>query len=179
LLSATGSGTITYTIATQPAHGTLTGTAPNLIYTAATTYLGPDSFSFTATNSGGSSTGTVSITVNAAPPVAQAQSIAVAFNSPASILLTATGAGTLTYALVATPTHGTVVLSGATATYTPTTGYTGADSFTFKANNGSDSNVAAVCSPSTRQLPSLLTKRLQSATTLRKLSRCQRLERAR
>jgi hypothetical protein len=144
VLSATGSGTITYAIATQPAHGTLTGTAPNLTYTAATGYLGSDGFTFTATNPGGSSTGTVSITVNPAPPVAQAQSVVVAFNSHASILLTATGAGNLTYALVAMPTHGAVVLSGATATYTPTTGYAGADSFSFKANNGSDSNVALV-----------------------------------
>jgi VCBS repeat-containing protein len=122
----------------------LTGTAPNLTYTPATGYVGADSFTFTATNPGGSSTGTVSITVNPAPPVAQAQSAAVAFNSPASILLTATGGGALTYSLVAMPTHGAVVLSGAAATYTPTTGYAGADSFSFKANNGSDSSVAVV-----------------------------------
>jgi hypothetical protein len=144
VLSSTGSGTITYAIATQPTHGMLTGTAPNLTYTPATGYVGADSFTFTATNPGGSSTGTVSITVNPAPPIAQAQSAVVAFNSPASILLTATGGGALAYSLVAMPTHGAVVLSGATATYTPATGYTGADSFSFKANNGSDSNVAVV-----------------------------------
>jgi hypothetical protein len=144
VLSATGSGTITYAIATQPAHGTMSGTAPNLIYTATAGYLGADSFTFTATNTGGSSTGMVSITVNAPAPVAQGQSVAVGFNTPTPITLTASGGGALTYALVAMPTHGTVVLSGATATYTPTTGYAGVDSFTFKANNGSDSNVATI-----------------------------------
>jgi|GEM_PF-337990 len=43
--------TLTHTIATQPAHGTLTGTAPNLTYTPATDYQGMDSFTFTVTDS--------------------------------------------------------------------------------------------------------------------------------
>ena len=37
---------ITYTIVTQPMHGTLTGTAPNLIYIANTGYEGEDTFTF-------------------------------------------------------------------------------------------------------------------------------------
>ena len=37
---------IRYTKVTTPAHGTLTGTAPNLIYTPASGYTGPDSFTF-------------------------------------------------------------------------------------------------------------------------------------
>ena len=61
---------ITYT-ATTPAHGTLTGTAPNLTYTPNNGYTGPDSFTFT-TNDGtlSSSPATVSITVTAvnSPP---------------------------------------------------------------------------------------------------------------
>jgi hypothetical protein len=38
------------------------------------------------------------------------------------------------YAIVTPPSHGTVTLSGATATYTPAGGYTGPDSFTFTAS---------------------------------------------
>ena len=56
---------LTYTVVTQPAHGTLTGTAPNLNYNPDTDYVGDDSFTFKA-NDGtvDSNTATVSITVN-------------------------------------------------------------------------------------------------------------------
>jgi len=37
---------LTYTVLTQPAHGTLTGTAPNLTYTPAANYNSVDSFTF-------------------------------------------------------------------------------------------------------------------------------------
>src|SRR5207247_7636243 len=55
---------LTYTIGTGPTHGTLTGTAPNLIYTPAANYNGPDSFTFTA-NDGelGWNLATASVTV--------------------------------------------------------------------------------------------------------------------
>lgn len=47
----TGSGgTLTYTVVTPPAHGTLTGTAPDLTYTPATGYNGTDSFTFLVNN---------------------------------------------------------------------------------------------------------------------------------
>ncbi|KAB2638438.1 MAG: hypothetical protein DVB26_08035, partial [Verrucomicrobia bacterium] len=41
----------TYAVATPPAHGSLTGTPPNLTYTPTTGYQGMDSFTFTATDS--------------------------------------------------------------------------------------------------------------------------------
>jgi Bacterial Ig-like domain (group 3) len=68
----------------------------------------------------------------------------VGYNSPKSITLTATGTGKLTYSVVAQPLHGVLSGTAPTVTYTPTTSYSGADSFTFKANNGADSNVATV-----------------------------------
>ena len=55
---------LTYSIVTPPAHGILTGTAPNLMYNPTTGYVGPDSFTFKA-NDGttDSNIATVSITV--------------------------------------------------------------------------------------------------------------------
>ncbi|MCX6880057.1 MAG: DUF6288 domain-containing protein [Verrucomicrobia bacterium] len=54
-LTLTGStcraGTLTYTVATQPAHGNLTGTPPSLTYTPAANYQGMDRFTFTVTDS--------------------------------------------------------------------------------------------------------------------------------
>jgi Big-like domain-containing protein len=51
----------------------------------------------------------------------------------------------LTYSIVGGPAHGTLSGSGASRTYTPAAGYSGPDSFTFKANDGQvDSNTATV-----------------------------------
>ena len=47
--------------------------------------------------------------------------------------------------IVSQPAHGTVALTGTTATYYPEPGYAGSDRFTFAANNGyNDSNLATV-----------------------------------
>ena len=55
---------LTFTVLTQPTHGTLSGTAPNVTYSPAASYVGPDSFTFRV-NDGrlNSTTATVSITV--------------------------------------------------------------------------------------------------------------------
>ena len=51
----------------------------------------------------------------------------------------------LTYIIVDQPSNGTVIISGSTATYTPSNNYKGSDSFTYKANDGiDDSNTATV-----------------------------------
>ncbi|HLP78337.1 MAG TPA: Ig-like domain-containing protein, partial [Candidatus Paceibacterota bacterium] len=55
-----------YSVTTGPAHGTLSGIAPYLIYTSDYSYNGPDSFAFMVTDSEGqTSSATVSITVSA------------------------------------------------------------------------------------------------------------------
>ncbi|MFZ3069930.1 MAG: M14 family zinc carboxypeptidase [Anaerolineaceae bacterium] len=56
---------ITFTISTNPAHGTLSGTAPALTYTPNPGFIGTDSFTFTVSDGGqDSEPGVVSITVN-------------------------------------------------------------------------------------------------------------------
>src|SRR5207249_5336149 len=55
---------LTYSIVAGPAHGTLSGVAPNMTYTPAANYNGPDSFTFKA-NDGtvDSASATVGVTV--------------------------------------------------------------------------------------------------------------------
>ena len=143
-LSATGNGTITYSVVANPAHGTLSGTVPNLTYTPGSGYYGTDSFTFKANNGTDSNTATVSITVLPAAPVAAAQSVSVAYNTATAVTLSATGNGTITFSIGTAPAHGTLSGTAPNLTYTPASGYYGTDSFTFKANNGTDSNTATV-----------------------------------
>jgi hypothetical protein len=67
MLSATDADgdTVTYAIATPPAHGTLNGVAPSLTYTPVGDYHGADSFTYTASDGAATSNlATVSITVH-------------------------------------------------------------------------------------------------------------------
>jgi hypothetical protein len=82
-----------------------------------------------------------------AAPVATGQSVSTAAGTAVMITLMASDAdsATLTYSIVAQPAHGTLSGSGDTRSYTPNAGYSGADSFSFQANDGfSNSNVATV-----------------------------------
>ena len=142
---------------TGPVYGTLTGVAPNLTYTPNANYNGGDSFAFTVTDTGDgtspaltSAPATVTITVNALndAPVASNQAVVVAEDSSIGITLSATDvdSGSLPYSIVGTgPTHGGLSGTAPNVTYTPAGNYNGADSFTFKANDGfADSNTATV-----------------------------------
>src|SRR5207244_4597557 len=87
------SDTLTYSVVTGPAHGTLSGTAPNVTYTPAGNYNGTDSFTFKA-NDGtvDSATATVSLTITAVndAPVANAQPVTTPVTTAKAITLTAT-----------------------------------------------------------------------------------------
>src|SRR5207244_837824 len=113
-------------------------------------FNGPDSFTYRA-NDGSldSNIATVSITVTAVndAPVASDQTVATNEDTAKAITLGATDVegSPLTYAIVTGPAHGTLSGTAPAVTYTPAANYNGADSFTFKANDGSlDSNVATV-----------------------------------
>jgi hypothetical protein len=140
---------LTYTLMSSPQHGTLTGTAPNLIYTPNTGYTGPDSFSFVATD-GEWETGSaeVSIVVSAnRPPVANDQSLTVAEDNAVSITLTASDpdGDALTYTPGA-PAHGVLSGSGSSLIYQPAPNYFGADSFTFTVDDGNGGTDTATIS---------------------------------
>ena len=232
-ITLSGGNVTSYTVQSAPAHGSLSGTAPNLTYVPTAGYSGPDSFTFTTTNGSGagavtSAPATVSITVqgpipavsNVAPaqgataggtsitiagsgftgatavtiggnaatgvrvvndnqitattppgtagaaavavtnavgtsttngtytyvasPMANAQSVTTAFNTASAITLTGTNA--TSYTVQSAPAHGTLSGTAPNLTYTPTTGYNGADSFTFTASNGAGTSAPATVS---------------------------------
>ncbi len=151
--------TLTALLLSSPAHGTL-GLSANgaFTYTPTAGFTGNDSFTYIA-NDGklNSNTATVSLTVTPAgtnhAPVAASDSYSTSMN--VALVVTAPGVlandtdadnNPLTAILVSGPTHGTLSLSASGAfTYTPTTGFTGSDGFTYKANDGTlNSNTATV-----------------------------------
>jgi hypothetical protein len=81
-------------------------------------------------------------------PAADAQTVTTVQDTPLAITLTASdadGPGNLTFTIVTAPLHGTVSGTPPGVTYTPALDYNGADSFTFKANDGlADSNTATI-----------------------------------
>ena len=81
-------------------------------------------------------------------PVANDQSVSTPWNTSIDITLTGTDVeeSPLTYNIVDDPTHGSLSGSGANQTYTPTTGYSGSDSFTFKVNDGTVDSLPATVS---------------------------------
>jgi len=142
---------LTFDVVTQPAHGTLTGTAPDLTYTPAADYHGADGFTFKANDGGAdSNVATVSITVTPVndAPVAQAQSVTVGEGASVPVTLAGTDADgdAMTYAIVMAPAHGTLSGTGAEFTYTAAVGYAGADAFTFVANDGTVDSAEATVS---------------------------------
>ncbi|CAA9379182.1 MAG: T1SS secreted agglutinin RTX [uncultured Pyrinomonadaceae bacterium] len=139
--------------ASQPSHGSVSCTGASCIYTPTANYNGSDSFTF-RTNDGqtDSQSATVSITVNPVsdPPTATAQSVTTDEDLAKAITLSGSdpdGANTtLTYTIVAQPLHGTLSGTGANRTYTPAANYYGADSFTFRVNDGEVDSAAATVS---------------------------------
>ena len=123
-------------------------------YTPAPDFYGEDSFvyelvTYPAIQAGWTDEATVTITVNPIndAPVAQDQSVTTPEETAKAITLVATDVDmdTLTYEIVTQPVHGSVVLVGNIATYTPDLDYVGPDSLTFKANDNTvDSNIATV-----------------------------------
>ncbi len=141
----------------DPLHGTLALNANgSFTYTPATGYTGTDSFTYKANDSlVDSNSATVTITINAvnhAPVVVNDSYVTpqdTALNVAAPGVLgndTDADGDALNSIKLSDPLHGTLTLnSNGSFTYTPVTGYTGTDSFTYKANDGVvDSNSATV-----------------------------------
>ncbi|HWT00723.1 MAG TPA: Ig-like domain-containing protein [Pyrinomonadaceae bacterium] len=139
-------------IVSGPSHGTLSGSGLNLVYTPAANYSGDDSFSFKV-NDGSADSNVATVRIQVSPvndaPVANGQAVTTTEDSFKAITLSGSDVdgGGLSYVVVSGPAHGTVSMgSGGNVTYRPAANYNGADSFTFKVNDGAadSNNVATV-----------------------------------
>ncbi|MDB5366289.1 MAG: hypothetical protein JWM77_2216 [Rhodospirillales bacterium] len=133
------------------AHGTVVVNADDtLTYRPGDGYVGSDGFTYTVVDGlGGSSTATVSVTVGAVMPVANADTVSTKAATPVTFAPLANDSdpagNTLTVKSVATgPSHGDVVINqDQSVTYTPVAGWSGADSFTYVVDNGHGGTASA------------------------------------
>lgn len=134
--SYASSGAVPTGLNLDSASGTLSGTP---------TSAGSFNFTITATDSHGA-TGSTGYSVNivaGALPVTGAVSATVAANVSTPVNLVLSGGVVSSVAVASAPLHGSAVASGTTITYTPVTGYSGSDSFTYTASNLSGTSVPA------------------------------------
>jgi uncharacterized protein with beta-barrel porin domain len=139
-LNITGGTPTSVAVGTAPAHGTANATGTSITYTPTPGYAGPDSFTYTASNSGGTSApATVTITVSAptivyTPSSPPAGTVGTAYSQ--SIAGASGGASPYTYTIVSGSLPAGMTLAGnGTLSGTPTAG--GSFDFTVKATDSS------------------------------------------
>lgn len=136
---------LTYAAGTTTAgHGTVTiSPNGNFTYTPSAGFTGIDSFSFTASDGvliSANTLETVHVGIANSLPVATPVTLSTPTNTALSGTLSASDANgdPLTFSAGSTvATHGSVVINpNGTFTFTPTSGFTGSATFSFKANDG-------------------------------------------
>jgi hypothetical protein len=142
------SSSLTYTITSSPAKGSLSTpvsqvSSGGILYTYApnANVNGTDSFAFLVSDGTNFST-TATVTINITPvndaPVANAQTVSTAAGVAVNITLAGSDVegSPLTYAVVTSPAHGTLSGTAPALSYTPSAGFSGADNFSFRVNDG-------------------------------------------
>ena len=133
------------TAVTAPTNGTVTYNANGTVtYTPNTGFIGTDSFTYSICDASKCDTATVTVEIIPAipgnnPPVAMDDATLTQKNTPVTGSISTNDndidntPAQLTYTKLSNPANGTVTVSALGAyTYTPTTGYTGGDFFTYK-----------------------------------------------
>jgi hypothetical protein len=126
----TGSAT-SVAVTSAPANGSTSISGTTISYTPSTNWSGVNTLSYTASNAGGTSS-PAQLTIQVKPTVNPVSNVAVTYNTARSIAL-APVTNYSALSVVGTASKGTVTISGATANYTPYSGQTGADSFSYRA----------------------------------------------
>jgi len=125
-------------------------------------------YSLAASNALGGSVATVTIQVDPGVPTANSQSVTTLVNTARGIVLAGSdpNGGTLSYTIVTPPQHGALSGAAPNLTYTPTTGFFGNDSFTFKVNDGVNDSPAATVFVRVNPLPTAPTAIVLSTTNI-------------
>jgi hypothetical protein len=148
---------LTYTVLTQPEHGTLSGTAPHLLYTPHPDFHGEDAFTYRVGDGEyDSPPETAALTVSPVNDAPQARPLEVttAQQTPVEVRLEGTDidGDALTYTLVDPPRHGELLGTPPELTFVPHSGY-GPDAFTYRVSDGQEESEVVTVSLQVTPLP--------------------------
>ncbi len=138
-------------------NGTAAIAGTNIVFTPALNYFGTLLLSYAMTDGTSSSTGLVTVTVTSVNdvPVANGESYVASEGTPLPVPAPGVlgndydveGSALLTAVLATAPAHGLLVLNAnGSFTYTPDSNYFGADSFAYKASDGSAQSASTTVS---------------------------------
>ncbi|WP_162867862.1 Ig-like domain-containing protein [Euzebya tangerina] len=145
-----GNGLSLTSVDTTSTSGAVVVDGDDLIYTPPAGFKGTDTLTYVVTDgSGDLSTGTVTITVRNAVPIARDDERSTAPDTPVTINVlgndTDSNSDTLTIASVSDPAGGTATITAdGTVTYTPDASFKGTDTFTYQVDDGEDQASATV-----------------------------------
>lgn len=143
------------TVSVSPQHGTVSvdTSSGSISYQPANGYSGNDSFQYTVRDGLGAQSNAATVSVRIQPaPVAVNDTATLQENQSATINILAndtSSGGTIdpsSIVIAVQPAHGTAVVANGMVTYTPTSGFSGLDTFQYSVsdNLGTSSNVATV-----------------------------------
>jgi DNA/RNA endonuclease G (NUC1) len=138
-----GNNSLTYTIVTQPAHGTLAGTDAGRTYTPAPNFHGTDSFTYRVSD-GSRHSNTATVSINVFPvndaPVATDDSATTDEDTPVTINVLGNDTDVENDALAVTAvgvaSNGSAAIENGQVIFTPAADYHGPASFTYTVSDG-------------------------------------------
>jgi hypothetical protein len=146
--SDANSDPLTYSMVSQPAHGTVSISGSSATYTPSADFNGTDSFTYKANDGAlNSNTATVNLSITAVndAPVANPATASVTAGVSKKITLSGTDVDskTLTASISTQPQHGSVSVNGLIATYTANANHSGTDTFAYTLSDGSATSTPA------------------------------------
>jgi hypothetical protein len=131
---------LSFSISTQPQHGTVVISGGSGTYTPNANYNGQDTFLYLAsTVNGNSNIGTVLIDIAAVDDEPNTMDVSVNTDEDNVITMTLEAeevdGQTIQFNITGDPSNGSVTISGTTATYTPNQDWFGKDTFNFEATD--------------------------------------------
>ena len=147
------SGALSLTAVGNATNGTVALAGTTVTFTPAVDFNGSASFDYTVSDGVGSDTGTVTVTITAAPdaPVAVDDAVTATEDQPATVVAATLAANdtdadgdALTVTAVGMPSGGAVALVGGTITFTPAPNLTGTAGFDYTVSDGARTDVGHV-----------------------------------
>jgi len=140
---------LTYSISTQPQHGTISISGGAATYSPNANYHGQDVIAYLASStSGNSNIGTIIITITPVNDEPNTMDVTATTDEDNSVTLTLEAeeydGDDIVFQVRNNPSSGTVTISGTTATYTPNQDWFGTDTFNFEAVDNNAKSVLNV-----------------------------------